>query len=249
MPTKAKKAPSPREVRLTLLDTNPVFQCLGDIHNSCRAMTGSSTRGKSSAIKLLCVYAITIVKKICEQDWSSSLCIIFFQFWHFTDSPKTALPHQNKNTYKELSQNEACSLGIRTQYWTDLQGIALTNNKFNVTMADLRHWGLVLICILYTAWHRSLSADIFAPVHDEEMSTQFLCAQSCTANIFVYVKVHAPAKCDLFQPYNYIKRLRKLKNKILVFEKSISTIWSFLNFLPMHREDVTQPIQPIGKVS
>ena len=28
-PTKAKEAPSPQEVRLTLLGTNPVFQCLG----------------------------------------------------------------------------------------------------------------------------------------------------------------------------------------------------------------------------
>ena len=30
-PTKAKEAPSPQEVRLALLDTNPVFQSLGDI--------------------------------------------------------------------------------------------------------------------------------------------------------------------------------------------------------------------------
>ena len=29
-PTKAKDAPSSHEVRLTLLDTNPVFHCLGD---------------------------------------------------------------------------------------------------------------------------------------------------------------------------------------------------------------------------
>ena len=29
-PTKAKEAPSPHEVRLAPLDTNPVFQCLGD---------------------------------------------------------------------------------------------------------------------------------------------------------------------------------------------------------------------------
>ena len=27
-PTKTKEAPSPNEVRLALLDTNPVFQCL-----------------------------------------------------------------------------------------------------------------------------------------------------------------------------------------------------------------------------
>ena len=30
-------------------------------------------------------------------------------------------------------------------------------------------------------------------------STQFLCARSCTANIFVYTKVCALAKCNLFQ--------------------------------------------------
>ena len=29
LPTKAKETPSPHEVRLALLDTNPVFQCLG----------------------------------------------------------------------------------------------------------------------------------------------------------------------------------------------------------------------------
>ena len=29
-PTKVKEAPSPHEVRLTPLATNPVFQCLGD---------------------------------------------------------------------------------------------------------------------------------------------------------------------------------------------------------------------------
>ena len=29
-PTKAKEARSPHEVRLNSLDTNPVFQCLGD---------------------------------------------------------------------------------------------------------------------------------------------------------------------------------------------------------------------------
>ena len=30
-PTKAQEAPSPYEVTLALLDTNPVFQCLGEI--------------------------------------------------------------------------------------------------------------------------------------------------------------------------------------------------------------------------
>ena len=31
LPTKSKEAPSPHEVRLAPLDTNPVFQCLGDV--------------------------------------------------------------------------------------------------------------------------------------------------------------------------------------------------------------------------
>ena len=108
--------------------------------------------------------------------------------------------NQNKNTCKELSQNGACNLDIGTQYWTDLHGIALKNNELNVVMVGIRHWGLVLICILYKAWQRGFSADIFAPVHDNNMSTQFLCARSCTANIFMYTKVCALAKCNLFQP-------------------------------------------------
>ena len=29
-PTKAKVAPSPHQVRVTLLDTNPGFQCVGE---------------------------------------------------------------------------------------------------------------------------------------------------------------------------------------------------------------------------
>ena len=36
-PTKAKEAPSPHEVRLTPLDTNPVFQCLGEAQFSFAA--------------------------------------------------------------------------------------------------------------------------------------------------------------------------------------------------------------------
>ena len=35
-PTKTKEAPFPHEVRLTLLDTNPAFQCLrGNINDIC----------------------------------------------------------------------------------------------------------------------------------------------------------------------------------------------------------------------
>ena len=33
LPTKAKEAPSPHEVRLAPVDTNPVFQSLGDKKN------------------------------------------------------------------------------------------------------------------------------------------------------------------------------------------------------------------------
>ena len=39
----------------------------------------------------------------------------------------------------------------------------------------------------------------FVPVHDDDTSTRFLCAQSCTASTFVYAKVRALAKCNLFQ--------------------------------------------------
>ena len=34
LPTKAKEAPSPHEVRLALPDTNPVFQSLWEIKNT-----------------------------------------------------------------------------------------------------------------------------------------------------------------------------------------------------------------------
>ena len=104
--------------------------------------------------------------------------------------------NQNKNICKELSQNEACSLDIGTQYWTNLHGIVLKNNELNVAMASIRHWGLV---IFITAWQRGVFADTFAPVHNNNMRTQLLCAWSCTANISVYTKVCALAKCNLFQ--------------------------------------------------
>ena len=111
----------------------------------------------------------------------------------------TVCHNENKNTCKELSQNKVCSLYIGTQYLTNLHGTAFKNNELNVGTADVRHWGLVLICILYTAWQR-VSAYIFAPVHNDNMSTQFLCVRLCTANIFMYTKVCALAKCNLFQP-------------------------------------------------
>ena len=108
--------------------------------------------------------------------------------------------NQKKNTCKELSQKEASSLNIGTQYWTGLNGIALKNNKLNVAMADIRHWGFVLTCILYTPWQRDIFVDIFAPVNDDDISTRFLCAWLYTANTFIYMKVCALAKCHLFQP-------------------------------------------------
>ena len=115
----------------------------------------SSARGKSSAMESLCVYAITTIKRTWEQGWSSPLCIIFFRFWrcgYFTDGPRMALPQPKQKHMQGLSQNEACSVDIGTQYWTDLHGIALKNNELNVVMADIRHWKLVLICILYAPW-------------------------------------------------------------------------------------------------
>ena len=60
--------------------------------------------------------------------------------YNFLSVPATT----NTKTCKELSQNKACSFYIGTQYSTDLHGIALKNNELNVTMADIRHWGLLL---------------------------------------------------------------------------------------------------------
>ena len=87
-------------------------------------------------------------------------------------------------------------------------------------MADVRHWGLVLICILFTAWQNGVFADIFAPVHDDDMSTRFLCARSCTAKIFVYTKVRALANCNLFQPVDGLINLQGILWKKL-------SLWSF----------------------
>ena len=50
-----------------------------------------------------------------------------------------ALPQPKQKHMQGLSQNEACSMDIGTQYWTDLHGIALKNNELNVAMADIRH--------------------------------------------------------------------------------------------------------------
>ena len=38
LPTKAKEAPSPHEVRLSPLDTNPVFHSLGDYEKNVRCL-------------------------------------------------------------------------------------------------------------------------------------------------------------------------------------------------------------------
>ena len=134
----------------------------------------------------------------------SPLCN-FFQFRHcryFIDGPKRPCHNENKNTCKELSQNEACSLDIGTQYWTDLYGIALKNNRLNVAVANIRHWGLVLICILYTAWQRGVFA-VFLLQRTMTTWVHFVWAQSYTANVFVYTKVRALAKYNLFQPVNH----------------------------------------------
>ena len=77
-------------------------------------------------------------------------------------------------------------MDIGTQCWADLHGITLKNNELNVVIAGIRHWGLAVICILYAAWQRGISADIFAAVHDDNMTQDFFvhdCAlqtSSCT---------------------------------------------------------------------
>ena len=46
LPTKAKEAPSPHEVRLAPLDTTPVFQCLGeDIQGVDISVSGKISEG------------------------------------------------------------------------------------------------------------------------------------------------------------------------------------------------------------
>ena len=53
LPTKAKEAPSPHEVRLALLDTNPVFHSLGWHNKKAQqsfAIAMLKTNWKSSAI-------------------------------------------------------------------------------------------------------------------------------------------------------------------------------------------------------
>ena len=42
-PTKAKEAPSPHEVRMSLLDTNPVFQSLGGNLKTCKVKSLKKT--------------------------------------------------------------------------------------------------------------------------------------------------------------------------------------------------------------
>ena len=49
-------------------------------------------------------------------------CTLYWQSWNGPATTKT-------KTCKELSQNEACSLDIGTQYWTDLHGIALNTTN------------------------------------------------------------------------------------------------------------------------
>ena len=55
-PTTAKEAPSPHEVRLALLDTNPVFQCLGREHLPWE---------KTLASVYINIYSCGISKKKC----------------------------------------------------------------------------------------------------------------------------------------------------------------------------------------
>ena len=49
--TKAKETPSPHEIRLTLLDTNPVFQCLGEVFQ-CLQKSKHITLNKIKGLEL-----------------------------------------------------------------------------------------------------------------------------------------------------------------------------------------------------
>ena len=63
-PTKAKEAPSPHEIRLAPLDTNPVFQCLGEISMSHQP-------------SMLCLRPATLSKK---RLWYSCFHVNFSKF-------------------------------------------------------------------------------------------------------------------------------------------------------------------------
>ena len=64
LPIKAKEAPSPHEVRLAPLDTNPVFQCLGEkknlerLTNLCDILVGGylQTDKKKKTLNFLNIY-------------------------------------------------------------------------------------------------------------------------------------------------------------------------------------------------
>ena len=66
-PTKAKEAPSPHEVRLTSLDTNPVFQCLRDIQDS---VNDNNNKSKDNHIKII-NYKYYIYLQIVNQKYVS----------------------------------------------------------------------------------------------------------------------------------------------------------------------------------
>ena len=69
-PTKAKEAPSPHEVRLAPLDTNPIFQCLGGTFGDCFCLNPNKLKR---------------VKTLFFFQWNYKACCtwVFKEFYHF----------------------------------------------------------------------------------------------------------------------------------------------------------------------
>ena len=77
--TKAKEAPSPHQVRLILLDTNPVFQCLGDFKNTSQWLLQVDVHGNqlSSILSQNSLFHKMLPLRNC---WEKKISVNFFFF-------------------------------------------------------------------------------------------------------------------------------------------------------------------------
>ena len=63
LPTKAKEARSPHEVRLAPMDTNPVFQCLGDFLWPTLGLFALQLKNHRSGSKSVCSLSVALILK------------------------------------------------------------------------------------------------------------------------------------------------------------------------------------------
>ena len=76
-PTKAKEAPSPHEVRLAPLDTNPVFQSLGG--KAFKKYSPKNLVKRFSAKKCTPISLIPNFRHACrKENWSVSSFLIYW---------------------------------------------------------------------------------------------------------------------------------------------------------------------------